>query len=149
MEYLRGATKGLKNQELLLGGLFIAYASLDVETPTWVNEFATSNTGKVFLILLAISLFKFLKPVVAVLGLIAIYELLRRANRATGLHPESLFNFLPSTNTDPRDLSIYNEYENTLEEEMVSKMAPLAGPSVGKVSYRPEVEDTHDAAIVN
>lgn len=148
MEYLRGATKGLNNQELLLGGLFVAYAGLDVEAPAWVNELATSNTGKLLLIVLAISLFKYLKPVVAVVGLVAIYELMRRANRATGLHPESLFNFLPSTRSDCRDFNTYNEYENTLEQEMVSKLAPLTGPSVGEVSYRPELENTHNASLV-
>ena len=148
MEYIRGATKGLKNQELLLGGLFLAYSGLDVEAPAWLNELATSNIGKILLIALAVSLFKYLKPVVAVLGLVAIYELIRRANNATGLYPESMFNFLPSTQSNCRDLSVYNEYENTLEEEIVSKMAPLTGPSVGEVSYRPELEDTHDAAVI-
>lgn len=148
MEYYRGAIKGLSNQELLIGGLFLAYSGLNVQAPAWLNNFASSDMGKYFLIALAISLFMYLKPVVAVLGLVAIYELLRRSNHATGLYPEKLFNFLPSTSSDCKDLNAYNEYETTLEQEMVQKMAPLTGPSVGQVSYRPELENNHDAAPI-
>jgi hypothetical protein len=145
MEYFRGAIKGLSNQDILLGGLFILYSGLDVQSPSWINDFASSDMGKIILVVFALSFFMYMKPVIAILGLVAVYELIRRANHATGLYPENKFHFLPSTQPDCRDLNAYNEYEPTLEQEMVQKMAPLTGPSVGELSFRPELEDNHNA----
>lgn len=149
MDVYRDMMKKARAHELILGGLFAIYAGFDIEAPSWLNEFVNSTIGSLVLVIVAISLFLYLNPIVAVLGLVAAYELIRRARSASGLSASEMIDYLPATQPDCRDLNAYNQFSKTLEQEMVEKMAPLTGPSVGVVSYHPEVEDDHDAAPIS
>lgn len=149
MDTYRDLMRKARAHELVLGGLFVLYSGLNVETPDFLAEFANSNVGVLVIIAFAISLFVYLNPIVAVLGLVACYELIRRSRGGAMITPDAMISYLPKTQPDCRDLNAYNQFSKTLEQEMVEKMAPLTGPSVGDVSYRPEVENDHDAAPVN
>lgn len=149
MDIYRKLMKTAHAHEITLGGLFVLYAGLDVKSPEWINEFVRTNTGTLVMLAFAISLFFYLRPIVAILGLIAIYELVRRARGDISLTSKDMINYLPKTSADCRDLNAYNQFSKTLEQEMVDKMAPLTGPSVGDVSYQPAVENDHDATHVD
>jgi len=149
MDTYRELMKKARTHELILGGLFVLYSSLDVETPSFLAEFANSTIGVIVILTFAISLFAYLNPIVAVLGLVACYELVRRSRGSSLVDADKMIAYLPQTQPNCRDLNAYNQFSNTLEQEMVQKMAPLTGPSVGDVSYRPEVEDDHDAAVIS
>lgn len=149
MDKYRELMRKARAHELVLGGLFVAYAGLDIEAPDVVNNFVNTNVGVIALLAFALSLFLYLNPIVAVLGLIACYELLRRARASAGINPDAMISYLPKTQPDCRDLNAYNQFSKTLEQEMVEKMAPLTGPAIGQVSYRPELEDDHGATLLH
>lgn len=149
MDTYRKLMKSARAHEITLGGLFVIYAGLDVQSPKWVNDFVRTNTGTLTVFVFAMSLFFYLHPIVAILGLIAVYELVRRARGDISLTSNDMISYLPKTASNCRDLNAYNQFSKTLEQEMVSKMAPLTGPSVGEVSYTPELENNHHATSVN
>lgn len=148
MDLYRDFMKRASAHELLLGGLFVIYSGLDINAPMMLNEFAASTMGAVILVAVAISMFYYLSPVVAILGMIAVYELIRRARAEFTMNPSAMITHLPQTSPDCRDLNAYNQFSTTLEQDMVNKMAPLVGPSVGEVSFSPEVADDHHATQV-
>lgn len=149
MDYYRDLMKKAQAHELVLSGLFVIYSGLDIEAPAFINDFINSGLGVIVVIAFALSLFMYLNPIVAILGLVACYELIRRARSGAMISPDAMINYLPKTQPNCRDLNAYNQYSKTLEQEMVEKMAPLTGPSVGNVTYRPEVEDDHDASPIS
>ena len=149
MDTYRELMKKARAHELILGGLFVLYSGLDVETPSFLAEFANSGLGVIVILAFAISLFAYLNPIVAVLGLVACYELIRRSRGGSLVEADKMISYLPQTQPNCRDLNAYNQFSKTLEQEMVQKMAPLTGPSVGEVSYKPELEDDHDASPIS
>lgn len=149
MDTYRELMKKARAHELVLGGLFVLYSGLDVGTPDFLADFANSNIGVIVILAFAISLFLYLNPIVAVLGLVACYELIRRSRGSSLVTPDEMISYLPQSQPNCRNLNAYNQFSKTLEQEMVEKMAPLTGPSVGNVSYRPEVENDHDASPVS
>lgn len=149
MDIYRDLMRKARAHELVLGGLFVLYSGLDIETPDFLADFANSNIGVIVILAFAISLFMYLNPIVAILGLVACYELIRRSRGGSLVTPDKMISYLPQSQPNCRDLNAYNQFSKTLEQEMVEKMAPLTGPSVGNVSYRPEVENDHDAAPIS
>lgn len=149
MDIYRDLMRKARAHELVLGGLFVIYSGLDIQAPEFLNEFASSSVGVIVIIAFAISMFMYLNPIVAVLGLVACYELIRRSRGGSLVTPDEMIDYLPKTQPDCRDLNAYNQFSKTLEQEMVAKMAPLVGPSVGNVSYRPDMEDDHGASPIS
>lgn len=149
MDIYRDLMRKARAHELVLGGLFVVYSGFDIQSPDFLNEFANSSIGVIVIMACAVSLFLYLNPIVAILGLVACYELIRRARGGSLVTPDEMISYLPKSQPDCRNLNAYNQFTNTLEQEMVSKMAPLTGPSVGAVSYRPEMEDDHGATPIS
>jgi hypothetical protein len=56
--------------------------------------------------------------------------------------------FLPSEVQKTNYFSTINEMPVTLEEEMVNKMAPFQGHIADDGTYKPVLNNTHDAARV-
>lgn len=149
MDIYRDSMRKARAHELVLGGLFVIYSGFDIQAPEFLNDFANSSVGVIVIIACAISMFMYLNPIVAVLGLVACYELIRRSRGGSLVTPDEMIDYLPKTQPNCRDLNAYNQFSKTLEQEMVAKMAPLVGPSVGDVSYRPEMEDDHGASPIS
>jgi len=149
MEVYSGLMKKAQAHELILGGLLIVYSAFDIRAPDAVNRFVSTTLGSILVILLAISLFLSVNPLIGIIGLIAAYELIRRSRNNYLSSDKALINYLPQTDSNCRDLNAYNQFGPTLEEEMVAKMAPLVGPSVGSVTYKPLMDDDHDATPLN
>jgi len=148
MEAYNDVMKKLSNHELILGGLLAIYSVFDIQAPHWLNEFIVSDFGSIVLILFTLSLFLYVNPIIAILGLIAAYELIKRSRNDTHQN-YNLISYLPETQPGCRDLNAYNQFSMTLEQEMVQKMAPLVGPSVGNVSYKPNMDNDHDASPID
>jgi hypothetical protein len=110
MDAYRKLMKTARAHEITLGGLFVIFAGLDVQAPEWINEFVRTNTGTIIMLAFAISLFFYLRPLVAILGLIAVYELIRRARGDISLSSDEMINYLPKTSADCRDLNAYNQF---------------------------------------
>ena len=62
----------------------------------------------------------------------------------------ALNNFLPSEQSKVIDFSKYNDFPVTLEEEVVSQMAPIGNDGAApNMSYKPILEGLHDAAPID
>ncbi|MEX0598222.1 MAG: hypothetical protein WD512_17170, partial [Candidatus Paceibacterota bacterium] len=76
MESFKKILTGMKQYEVLLLILLVTYLVFNIRTPIGLARIVSENIlaqGVVFLI--ALSLFKYSKPVIGVLGLVAAYQL--------------------------------------------------------------------------
>jgi hypothetical protein len=149
----------------LLAALLVVFVVADIQIPIEIANLLDTLLGRVFVAGVAISLL-LKNSVLGVLGIIAAYELLRRAEKnaaggAAGIqipnppawsHAEHNTNdkYLPSEQKKAADLSSLNQFPLTLEETLISEMIPFtSNSSMGAPSYRPTLDSLYDAARVD
>lgn len=148
MKLLKNFLQVKENNQLVLGVVLIVYILLNVRTPHTIAPVIDSTLGNIAIAVLAVVIFRQSRPVIGVLGLIAAYLLIKRSSIVTGTH--AIRNYLPSESIKTRDFNRYNQFEVTLEEEMVHKMAPLVKHAPAKnADYTPVLDATHHAAPVD
>jgi hypothetical protein len=105
--------------------------------------------GKIVMFVVVIYLFMNAHPILAVLALLAVFDLMRRSSMTTGI--AALQKFAPSEEKKMSQFTAYNQFPYTLEQEVVSKMAPImkSGYSITPSSFKPLLDDTHDASPIN
>ena len=104
--------------------------------------------GKIIIAMCALLLFANTNPLLGVLGVLVAYKLIITATQVTGLGMMELYE--PTDDKKWSGFPQIHKYPYTLEQEMVKKMAPIVKPdSAGKATYKPVVEDLHDAVSVN
>ena len=139
--------KGLKQQELAIVVVFVIYVLLEIKTPKPIAELSDNIYGNIFVIVIALMFFLNNKPVVGIFGLVVAYIFIKRSSVGNGTH--AMRRSLPSEKKKIQDFARHNSFPVTLEEEVVSKMAPLVGPSTGvNVNFKPVLNDTHDATVL-
>ena len=149
MDFYNNLMKKGKQHEVLLAGLFIAYSVLDIQTPAFLADLVGSKLGSLVVMGIAFSLFFYVHPIVAILGIIAAYELIKRSMVSTG-SSDSFIQYLPSFDSQCPDLNAFNQFAPTLEQEIVNKMAPLVGPQASpNATFGPNVDGDHNAAPIN
>jgi hypothetical protein len=94
--------------------------------------------GNIAVVVIALSLFMHSHAVVGVLGLFAAYVLIRRSSRSAAIE-----SYVPSEKRKSEELSAFNQFPVTLEEQMVALRAPLADTAVGSgtASFHPNQLD--------
>ena len=151
----------------LLAALLVIFVVGDIQIPTEVANLLDTLLGRVFVAGVAISLL-LKNPVLGVLGIVAAYELLRRAEKnAAGGMPgiqmpaprawaqaatehNTNDRYLPSEGKKAADLSSLNQFPLTLEETVISEMIPFSSNySIGQPSFRPTLNSLYDAARVD
>jgi hypothetical protein len=145
-------TKLLKKDnmgELILVILFIIYLVLGFRTPEIVANMVDNVIGKVVIILVVIYLFMNANPVLAVLSALVAFDLMRRSTDTTGLG--ALQKYAPTEEKKMSQFTALNQFPYTLEQEVVSKMAPIvrSGSSMTPSSYKPLLDNLHDASHIN
>jgi hypothetical protein len=87
-------------------------------------------------------------PILAVLSLFVAFDLIRRSSAATGI--SALQKYAPTEQKKMSQFNAYNQFPYTLEQEVVKKMAPIvqSGSSLSQASYKPLLDDTHDASTL-
>jgi hypothetical protein len=135
--------------ELILVILFIIYLILGLKTPEPIANLVDTLVGKIILFIIVVYLFMHSNPVLAVLALFVAFDLVRRSSMTIGL--DSLQKYAPSEDKKCSQFTAFNQFPYTLEQEVVAKMAPIAksGYSISQPSYKPMLENFHDAAILN
>jgi hypothetical protein len=123
--------KTARKHEILLTVLFILYIVLNVPTPDVVAPYVDTPLGNIVIIIIAISLFTHSHAVVGVLGLFAAYMLIRRSSSSGSAAVEA---YVPSEKRKSEELSAYNQFPVTLEEQIVALRAPLADTEVGSAT---------------
>jgi hypothetical protein len=130
--------KSAKKHELLLTVLIVLYIVLNVPTPNIIASYVDTPLGNIAVVVIALSLFMHSHAVVGVLGLFAAYVLIRRSSRSAAIE-----SYVPSEKRKSEELSAFNQFPVTLEEQMVALRAPLADTAVGSgtASFHPNQLD--------
>ena len=137
--------RSYKRQELLLLFILVVYILTEVKTPSPLAKMIDNVYGNATVTILAIVIGLKTNVLIGGVSLIAGYELVKRSSVATGSH--AVRNFVPSENKKLEDFEKYNDVPVTLEEEIVSKMAPLVKKgTTSKASYKPLLSDLHEAS---
>jgi hypothetical protein len=146
MESFKGIFKKEHMGEIILIVLMIIYLILGLKTPEMIATMVDNVIGKVVIILIVIYLFMYANPILAVLSALVAFDLMRRSNDTTGLG--ALSAYAPSEKKKMSQFSAFNQFPYTLEQEVVSKMAPIvrSGTSLTSASYKPMLDNLHDAS---
>jgi hypothetical protein len=149
MEVVTNLLKKDNMGELILVILFIIYLVLGLRTPEIVANMVDNVIGTLVIILLVFYLFMNANPVLAVLFALVAFDLMRRSKNTTGLG--ALNNYSPTEEKKTSQFTAFNQFPYTLEQEVVSKMAPIvrSGTSITPASYKPLLDNLHDASHIN
>ena len=149
MEGLSGLFKKENMGELALAILLIVYLVLGFRTPDAIAGMVDTLVGKIVMFVIVIFLFLHANPLLAVLALFVAFDLMRRSSVATGI--DALQKFAPSEEKRASQFTAYNQFPYTLEQEVVKKMAPIvqSGRTLTKPSYKPMLDNLHDASSLN
>ena len=123
--------KTARKHEILLTVLLILYIVLNVPTPNVIAPYVDTPLGNIVIVLFALSFFMHSHAVVGVLGLFAAYMLIRRSSSSGSFAVEA---YVPSEERKSEELSAYNQFPVTLEEQIVALRAPLADTEVGSAT---------------
>ena len=135
---MRDAFNACRKHEMLLTVLIVMYIVLNVPTPDVIASYVDTPLGNIVVVLIALSFFTHSHPVVGVLGMFAAYVLIRRSSSSSAIEA-----YVPSEKRKSEELSAYNQFPVTLEEQMVALRAPLADTQVGSAtsSFHPNQLD--------
>ena len=135
---MNAAFKSAHKHELLLTVLIVLYIVLNVPTPDSIASYVDTPLGNIVVVVIALSLFTHSHAVVGVLGLFAAYTLIRRSSSSSAVEA-----YVPSEKRKSEELSAYNQFPVTLEEQIVALRAPLADTEVGSAtaSFHPNQLD--------
>ena len=151
---LKSLVRAEKRHELILAVLLFVYALFDLPTPEGLAKLVDTTIGNIVVVVLALSLFGTGNPLLGVLGVVAADALIKRSSNRESSDKEK--QSAPSTNlTNDDDNNTYGNYSGnvgflapTLEEDMVSKMAPLVTHEGAGIDYQPHMPYS-DAASLN
>lgn len=142
--------KSLSKPDIAILVVFIIYLAIDIEMPEMIASYIDSPIGMVGVLLLALYLFMYHHPIIGVVGLFVAYEVVRRSARMNNRVP--MMTYVPTQAKKDEDLAEMNPVEPaTLEEEIVSKMAPIGKSSLityTQSDYKPVADDVHGASMV-
>lgn len=128
--------------------LFIIYLIMGYKVPDTFAGLIDSTVGKIVVVIMAISLFAYANPVLGVLGLFVAYDLIRKSSITTGT--AGLEAYMPTEEKKMSQFTAFNQFPYTLEQEVVTKMAPLHTMGVinGPATFKPILDDYHDASPI-
>lgn len=151
MVYMKLLKKIMKSEEkhhIALGIVFVIYALFDIQLPYVLANMVDSVSGNVVVALLALSVFFYTNPILGILALVVGWLLVKRSS--TEIISHAVKHYLPSENAKNGAFEKYNEYPETLEQEMVAKMAPLVdSESSSQLDYKPVLDQDHNAAPID
>lgn len=131
MNQMDSVYKTARKHEMLLTVLLILYIVLNVPTPDVIAPYVDTPLGNIVVVLIALSFFMHSHAVVGVLGLFAAYILIRRSSSSGSFAVEA---YVPSEERKSEELSAYNQFPVTLEEQIVALRAPLSDTEVGSAT---------------
>lgn len=116
--------KKMTKLEIALSILFVLFIILPLGVPDLFANLIDTSLGMIVIFGLAVYMFFHVNPVVAVLFVFVAYELLRRSSKKTG--KAIIQKHTPTqAKKDEKMKKMNPEKKETLEEEMVDKMAPV------------------------
>jgi hypothetical protein len=117
--------KNMTQLEMAVAALMIVYVLLPIEVPDSVCRIVDGPVGMIVIFAVAVYLFFNANSLIAVIFLLAGYELLRRCCNNTGT-PIVIMKYTPTqARKDEKMKKMNPPPATTLEEEVVEKMAPV------------------------
>jgi hypothetical protein len=135
--------------QLILTIILIVYLILGLQTPQPIAFLVNNMVGKLVIILIVIYMFLHMNPILAVISLVAAFDLIRRSSNT--VYNDLLQTYIPSEENKMGQFTAFNQFPYTLEQEVVKKMAPIvqSGSVLTKASYHPLLDNLHDASPLN
>jgi hypothetical protein len=134
--------------ELLLSVLFVIYLVMGYKMPQAVAVMIDSTIGKIVVVLAALMLFAYSNPVLGVLALLVAYQMIKNASVKTGM--AGLEEYYPTEAKKWSPFTPTHQFPYTLEQEVVKNMTTQKfNTEYVKASYRPTLDDTHDASYLS
>jgi hypothetical protein len=141
--------KNMSQMEMALAALMIVYVVLPVDVPHMVCGLVDGPVGMVFVFSVAVYLFFYSNPLLAVLFLFAGYELLRRCSNVTGT--TVIMKYTPTQEKKDKKMKKMNPPKAaTLEEEVVEQMAPVGRSEPARFmesGFSPVAENVSGASL--
>jgi|TARA_A100001015_G_scaffold301848_1_gene389268 hypothetical protein len=140
--------KKMTKLEVALSILFVLFIILPLNVPDLFANLIDTSLGMIVIFGLAVYMFFHVNPVVAVLFVFVAYELLRRSSNKTG--KAIIQKHTPTQQKKDEKMKKMNpEKKETLEEEIVDKMAPVGKSdmiSYVTTSFSPVAEEVGSAS---
>lgn len=127
--------------------LFVLYIVFNIETPMRLAKLVDTPIGNAVVAVLALTMFAAGGPVAGILALIAAHTLIKRSSEATGTIYLQGAERAEEIKKDILDS--YNSFPKTLEEEVVSQMAPLVAGGNPKSDVKPILNKIDGAAPID
>jgi len=149
MNQISGLLKKEHMGEHILVVLMVVYLVMGFQTPEPIANIVDTLLGKISIFLVVVYLFLNSSPILAVLALFVAFDLLRRSSAVTGI--DALRKYAPTEERKSSQFTAFNQFPYTLEQEVVKKMAPIvqSGRTLTKPSYKPMLDNLHDASSLN
>jgi len=139
----------LSQVEMIALAVFVLYIVFPIENPSFISNMVDTPLGMVGVLAVTLYLFFNANPLVAILYVFVAYELLRRSAKHTG--KAAIQEHTPSQMKKDVKMQKMNPVKKeTLEEEMVEKMAPIghSDPVVfSESAFKPVAEDVGTASM--
>lgn len=149
MNQISGLLKKEHMGEHILVVLMVVYLVMGFQTPEPIANIVDTLVGKISIFLVVVYLFLNSNPILAVLALFVAFDLVRRSSSVTGI--DALRKYAPTEERKSSQFTAFNQFPYTLEQEVVKKMAPIvqSGRTLTKPSYKPMLDNLHDASSLN
>jgi hypothetical protein len=149
MNQISGLLKKEHMGEHILVVLMVVYLVMGFQTPEPIANIVDTLVGKISIFLVVVYLFLNSNPILAVLALFVAFDLVRRSSAVTGI--DALRKYAPTEERKSSQFTAFNQFPYTLEQEVVKKMAPIvqSGRTLTKPSYKPMLDNLHDASSLN
>lgn len=139
--------KGMNTMSMVVSFVLILYILLNVKPPVGLAIMIDESIlAQILIYLFGLGVTIYYNPLVGVLTLVAGYEFIRRSSSNT--NGQAVYKYLPSQDKMDQTLNSLNQFPVTLEEQVVSTMAPLVldGPS-GPPSYVPVLDKSESTLL--
>lgn len=142
--------KKISTLEILVFVLFVIYLVFQIQTPSVLIPFISSPFGITIVLIITLLVFFYTNPILGVLSLFVAYEFIRRSMSVVG--KVVTVKYTPTQMKKDMEMVAMNPPKVvTLEEDIVSKMAPYGMSEPIKMelsSFKPVAENINNASLV-
>jgi len=145
MKNLFKQLKDVEYHHYVLTAVLAVFVVFPIAIPDILAEMINNTAGKIIIIIIALNMF-LLHPMVGALGLLAAYELIKRASVAKPVtHSDNRFYVSWEKKTAP--INIYNQFPVTVEEEVIANQIPYVyNKTLNESTYKPIQDNLQGAA---
>jgi len=144
MEYLKQLFKKEQIAQTILIGLFLIFLAIGKSLPPEFARIVETPFGTIFVIGVALSLFAYSNPILAILGLFVAFEMIRKSGALDS------YLYMPTEAKKWENVKDIRKVEYTLEQEVIVKMAPVIEPRLMQAfdtsEFKPIMDYNHNAA---